>query len=311
MQPKISVIVPVYNVEAYLPRCLDSILSQTYENIQLILIDDGSADGSGAICDAYAAKDGRVQAVHQENAGIGHTRNVGLSLCQGDYIAFVDSDDHLCPDALRRLYDRLCADGSDMAIGNCVRVYEDGADSAPCYAFTDRAVSKEELLEEMAVFGAIPFAPWGKLYRRACMDGVVYPSVRIGEDTIAFPQILDRCRRISILSAPVYGYFQRDNSLMRQKNEAAKRGDVHVLLHTARYLWDNRCPRGAANWYAAAAKNALTIRRRTDRLAEFTAFFDHRTRRMICRQMDRRGRLAWLCLHVPLSDRLLSKMLGK
>ena len=311
MEPLISVIVPIYNAKPYLPRCLDSILTQTYGHLEIILVDDGSTDGSGAVCDEYATRDDRIRVVHQTNVGIGNTRNTGLNLCTGEYLTFVDSDDYLYPDALRRLYDRLCADGSDLVIGNCTRVYEDGTCSDPYYPFTDRVVTRCELLEDIAVFGAVPFAPWGKLYRRSCMDGVTYPAVRIGEDTLAFPCILDRCARISVVSAPLYAYYQRDDSLMRERSEASKTGDVYALLHTARYLWDNGCYNGAANWYGAAAKNALCIRNRRDRLAEFEQFFDRKDRRTIRKYMDRKGRIAWQCLYIPRIDRLFRRMFSK
>ena len=131
MDSLISVIIPIYNVEKYLPRCLDSILGQTHTNLEVVLIDDGSPDGCGAICDAYAEKDSRIRVVHQANGGVGRARNVGLAHCTGDYITFVDPDDYIFPDSIRQLYDRIQADGSDMAIGNCIRTYSDGTQSDP------------------------------------------------------------------------------------------------------------------------------------------------------------------------------------
>lgn len=312
MDPLISVIVPVYNVEQYLPRCLDSILSQTYTNLEVILVDDGSPDHCGAICDAYAQKDSRVRVVHQQNAGIGRTRNVGLALCTGDYLTFVDSDDILYPDAIRQLYDRARYDCSDMVIANYVRLYEDGSASAPFHDFSDSALTKKELLDLMSVFVAVPFCSWGKLYSRACMEGIEYPPVRVGEDTLIFPQVVDRCTCISTVSAPLYAYFQRENSLMRElRSEQTKTEDLHAILYTARYLWDNDCHRGAANWYAAAVKNALTVRNRRERLAAFDRFFDRRIRMELQKRLDRKCQIAWLCLHIPLADRLFCRRLSK
>ena len=309
MLPTISVIVPIYNVEDYLPRCLDSILTQTYENIQLILIDDGSTDGSGAICDAYAAKDNRVQVVHQENAGIGHTRNVGLSLCRGDYITFVDSDDYLFPDALQTLYDRIQADASEMVIANCIRLYEDGSCGDPCHAFPAETMDKTTFLHSMTDIDAVPVCPWGKLYSKACMEGVTYPAVRVGEDMMTFPNVVDRCQRISMENRPVYYYFQRGNSLMRGLDQSTKTEHCRAVIHMARYLWDNGCCDGAATWYTTAVKNALTIRH--GRVALFHSRFERRERRALYKRLDRKGKLAWLCLHVPLSDRLFSKVFSK
>ena len=294
-----------------LPRCLDSVLGQTYTNLEIILIDDGSPDGCGAICDAYAEKDSRIRVVHQQNAGIGRTRNVGLSHCTGDYITFVDSDDHLFPDSIRQLHDRAHTDGSDMVIGNCIRTYEDGTESGPCYTYDDTVLTADDLLDRLSVFGAIHTASWNKLYTRHCLEGVVYPDARIGEDTIVFPQIIDRCTRISMINAPLYGYFQREDSLMQERSESSKVGDINAILYIARYLWDHHRYHGAANWYAAAAKNGLTIRSRRARLAEFRSAFDRRTRNELRRRMDRKGRIAWLCLHIPLADRLFRRLFSK
>lgn len=311
MDPLISVIIPIYNVEKYLPRCLDSILGQTYANLEVVLVDDGSPDGCGAICDAYAEKDSRIRVVHQPNGGVGRARNVGLAHCTGDYITSLDPDDYLYPDSIRRLYDRAQADDSDMVIGNCIRTYSDGTQSDPCYPLDDALCTREELLDRMSVFGAIPVMSCNKLLTRQCMEGVVYPEVRIGEDTMAFPQMLDRCTRISTVSDPTYAYFLREGSLMQERSEQSKIGDIHAILYIARYLWDNRRYDGAAHWYAAAAKNALTIRSRRDRLAEFRNVFDRRSRNELRKRLDRKGQLAWLCLHIPLADCLFRRLFSR
>lgn len=126
MDPLISVLVPVYNVEKYLPRCLDSVVTQTYANLEIILVDDGSTDDSGAICDAYAKEDCRVRVIHTVNRGVAAARNRLLDEAKGEYIMFVDSDDYVNTEAIRVLYDRLVLDGSEMAVGQTAFVYEDG-----------------------------------------------------------------------------------------------------------------------------------------------------------------------------------------
>ena len=124
MEPLISIIVPVYRVEQYLPKCLDSIMTQTYRNLEIILVDDGSPDRCGEICEAYVRKDNRILVVHQENAGLSAARNIGLEIFHGEYLMFVDSDDYLHQDAIRILYERMIADESDIAVGNAVCVDE-------------------------------------------------------------------------------------------------------------------------------------------------------------------------------------------
>ena len=312
MDPLISVIIPIYNVEEYLPRCLDSILGQTYTNLEVVLIDDGSPDGCGAICDAYAEKDSRIRVVHQQNAGVGHARNVGLAHCTGDYITFLDPDDYMYPDSIQQLYDRARSDNSDMVIGNCIRTYADGTQSDPCFTMDDAVYTREEVLDRLTGFTAMPVMSCNRLLTRHCMEGVTYPEVRIGEDTMVFPQMLDRSTRISTVSAPTYAYFQREDSLMRsEKSEQAKSEDLYALLYIARYLWDNHRYDCAANWYTAAIKNGLTIRSRRDRLAKFQQTFDRHSRAELLKRMDLKGRMAWLCLHLPLMDRLLRRLLSK
>ena len=309
MEPMISVIVPVYNAAAYLPRCIDSILAQTYSNIELVLVNDGSADDSGAICDRYAAEDPRVRVVHQKNAGVGHTRNVGLAQVRGDYITFVDADDYLFPDGLQQMYDRIQADGSDLVIANCIRLYEDGSCGDPHHTYPDAWLDPDAFLQYMTDIDAVPVCPWGKLYRKTCLDGVTYPTVRVGEDMMTFPSVVDRCHRISMENRPVYYYFQRGDSLMRGFNQQTKAEHCRAVIHMARYLWDHGCRDGAANWYATAVKNALTIR--SGRVALFRSRFDGKARRDLYRRLDRKGKIAWLCLHVPFSDRLFSKIFSK
>ena len=113
---KITVIIPVYKAEKYLARSVESVLAQTYKNLEVILVDDGSPDGSGALCEAYGAKDGRVRVLHRENGGAAAARNAGLDAATGDYIAFTDADDHVAPDMLEKLYAALTASGADMSL---------------------------------------------------------------------------------------------------------------------------------------------------------------------------------------------------
>ena len=130
--PLISVVVPIYNVEHYLERCLDSIISQTYTNLEIILVDDGSTDRSGAIADAYAAKDSRVKVIHQKNGGLSIARNTGIEACRGEYLLFIDSDDYIAPNMCECLLSHLTEADADIAIGGFYRVDSHGtAEFAP------------------------------------------------------------------------------------------------------------------------------------------------------------------------------------
>ena len=145
MSEKISVIVPVYNVEQYLEKCMESILNQTYKNIEVLLIDDGSTDKSGSICDFYAGKDNRVRVHHKENEGLSEARNIGVALASANYIVFVDSDDYIVPDMLEVLYNRMQEDKSDLAICNFLYVDESGK------SIEDRNEKEKELIKECEI----------------------------------------------------------------------------------------------------------------------------------------------------------------
>lgn len=124
MNEKISIIIPVYQVEAYLPKCLNSVIRQTYKNLEIILIDDGSKDRCGRICDEYAKRDSRIRVIHKENAGVANARNDGIKYATGDFISFIDSDDWIAGDAYEILYQGLKKYGADCAVGGCVNVVE-------------------------------------------------------------------------------------------------------------------------------------------------------------------------------------------
>ena len=148
----ISVIVPVYNVEKYLRQCLDSVLAQTYRELEIILVDDGSTDGSGAICDEYATRDSRIKVVHQQNGGLSSARNAGLDLATGEYVAFVDSDDYIHETMLELLYQALVENNADTVICNFERVDEKGdvISVRSLQPLANGVVSMEEALENLA-----------------------------------------------------------------------------------------------------------------------------------------------------------------
>lgn len=213
--PKISVIIPVYNAAPYLRECLDSVLNQTYVNLEIMLIDDGSTDGSGALCDAYAVRDGRVRVFHQENRGQSAARNVGLDAMTGDLIAFVDADDVAAPGMLEQLLAALNT-GADFAICNIRRI-DEGGNTLDLCPIGDGVLTREEfldkLLEEQAWFYVMP---GGKLYRRGIFQNLRFPEGFIYEDEAVLYSIVARCRQIATLSDGLYYYRQHGASTMGQ-----------------------------------------------------------------------------------------------
>lgn len=214
MLPLISVIVPVYQVESYLDRCVSSITGQSYSNLEIILVDDGSPDKCPAMCDGWAAKDGRVRVIHKANGGLSDARNAGLAAAKGEYISFVDSDDWIAPDMLQKLYDAIQRDDSDIAACTVRMVWEDDTPERlltvqkNCVLECDdaqKALLRETLLKQPV---------WYKLYRRGTISGIPFEVGKHHEDVYWSYQAVGRARRVSVIDYVGYYYFQRAGSIM-------------------------------------------------------------------------------------------------
>jgi glycosyltransferase involved in cell wall biosynthesis len=215
--PTVSVIVPVYKAEKSLSRCVESILRQTYRDFELLLVDDGSPDGSPGICDAYAASDPRVKALHKPNGGAGSARNQGMATAIGEWFAFVDADDWIADDYLEVLLAGAERHGADAAFCN----YNDaiGNTCSPRTFYRDeRMLSAADILKGLLRRFEIPAAMWGKLFRATSVRSIrVDERLRIGEDLLFLLEVFHRgeCRRTVILPDHPYFYDQTNASLMR------------------------------------------------------------------------------------------------
>lgn len=212
-QELISVIIPVYKVEKYLRACVDSVLAQTYRNLEVILVDDGSPDNSGAICDEYAARDSRVRVIHQENGGAGAARNAGLDAARGAYIAFVDADDYIDPDMYRILWERLREAGADIA--QCGY-----ADHRPEYtefvygSGEDRTYGGAQCVEMLLRIRAPWWTLWGKLCRADLFQDLrLSEELRMSEDALLVFQLFSRTDRLVFVKKPLYHWRWRPASL--------------------------------------------------------------------------------------------------
>lgn len=210
---KISVIVPVYQVEAYLGRCVDSVLGQTVSDLDLILVDDGSPDGSGAICDAYAQKDSRVHVIHQKNGGLSAARNTGIDFAFGnsdsDYLCFLDSDDYLSPRFLEEMLS--AAEGLACPVAACGEI-KSGGEPLPEVAHPQfvRWEAMEYYCRESDVAAA---AACGKIYRKDLFDGVRYPVGKLHEDEFTTYKVLYAAGAVAETQAPLYAYFQNTQGI--------------------------------------------------------------------------------------------------
>lgn len=207
---KISIIVPVYKVEKYLRRCIRSILNQTYENLEIILIDDGSPDNCGRICDVFAGLDDRIIVIHQENAGVCAARNAALKIATGEYLGFVDPDDHVEPDMFEYLLDNLKKYDADIS---CCRYFRETM-KGEITEDTDNVVheyNSEEAINELLKFSTIKAVFWNKLFKKELFDGVEFPEGVIYEGTIMVHRLFLKAKKILFLPESKY-YYQIYNA---------------------------------------------------------------------------------------------------
>lgn len=208
----VSIIVPVYQVEPYLKKCINSLIAQTYTDLEIILVDDGSPDGCPAICDEYARVDSRIKVIHKANGGLSDARNVGMDAASGDYLMFVDSDDWMEDSAVETLLGISLRRNAQLVIGGTRRVEdetlrvlrEDSDDSSETVMSNTQA---------MAHFFENGCAAWGRLYRREIHDGVKFPVGEINEDEAIVLALLERCKTVVKTNRIVYSYRCRPESI--------------------------------------------------------------------------------------------------
>lgn len=215
-KPTISIIVPVYNVEKYLPECIESILAQTFTDFELILVEDGSPDGCPALCDAAAEKDGRIRVIHQKNGGLSAARNAGLDIARGEWIGIVDSDDYIAPEMYEKLYRAVQQTGADLALCDYAKVDEAGV---PCVqthvAVPQKSLTGRELLQK-AYWTTVQIA-WNKLYRRDIFAQLRYPVGKLNEDFFVIPEICLNTQKAVVIPDVLYYYVQRGDSIMGKR----------------------------------------------------------------------------------------------
>lgn len=215
-QPLISVIVPVYNCEMYLNQCVESIINQTYSNLEIVLVDDGSTDDSGKICDEYSEKDHRVVVLHTVNGGAASARNKGLNVAKGEYITFVDSDDWIESDMYHSMLELLKNNSADVAKVGFIKEYENNSSIVLGNEYDgiylkDEAV-KKFLYHENEFCGGV----WDKLYKRKLFDNVRFPEKLITEDYYVNALIYANLNRIAVSSKAYYHYRMQENSVCHQ-----------------------------------------------------------------------------------------------
>lgn len=237
----ISVIIPVYNVASFLGRCVDSVRGQAYVT-EILLIDDGSTDGSGALCDKYAAEDPRILVIHKKNGGLSSARNAGLDLAKGDYISFVDSDDFLEPEAYEKMLS--CARRHQAELVCAGRFDLDGATEKKEKGLCpekEEALSGPDFVGRMFTWKNVDSAAWDKLYARSLFDGLRYPEGKICEDVPVTYRAALKANKVALLPEPIYNYYHRPGSIT---TAPVSQKSFHFAAHTQEIVEDirARCP---------------------------------------------------------------------
>ena len=213
----VSIIIPIYNVEHYLCKCIDSVLAQTYKDIEVILVDDGSPDACPQICDEYSKTDRRIKVIHKENGGLSSARNAGLDIAMGEYIMFVDSDDWILPEMVANMLKKLQDVQADMCLCGLNRVNEKN-EKLSSVSYSDTVLTKHDAYELLVQGNVVFIVACAKLYRRHIFDELRFHEGKIHEDEFISHHVIGKCNRIVSVKMPYYQYLQRNGSIIRSLN---------------------------------------------------------------------------------------------
>jgi len=231
----VSIIIPVYNVEAYVEKCIESVKSQSYSQLEIILVDDGSTDESGVYCDRQAVSDSRIKVIHKKNGGLSDARNAGLDIATGEYIFFADSDDYIKSDAIGKLVEQLEQDDCDVVACGIEMVWDDETLNRPFTAETSGMWDGRQAVLEMQRNNTICSVAWNKLYRASLWKDIRFPVGKLHEDEYTTYKILYKSGRVEFIPDMLYCYYQRSTGI----NAGATRDDRddHINAFYERYMF--------------------------------------------------------------------------
>lgn len=216
MDPLISVILPIYNIKTYLDKCMKSIFAQTYKNLEIIMVDDGSTDGCGKLCDTYIAKDKRVRVFHKSNGGLSDARNYGIEHANGEYITCIDSDDYVDDDYVEYLYKLIMKYNTKMSICQHRVLFTDGSIDEKG-TFGAELLSNKICIERMLYHDVIDTSAWAKLYHKELFKTVKYPCGKLFEDIATTYQLMIQCENLAVGYESKYNYIIRDDSIVNSQ----------------------------------------------------------------------------------------------
>lgn len=260
--PLISVIIPVYKVESYLNECVDSVMNQTYTNLDIVLVDDGSPDNCPAMCDDYARKDSRIRVIHKSNGGLSSARNAGINSAHGEYISFIDSDDYVVPEYFERLYSMMESSGADIS---CCMYTTDAEKLSHESARECRIVSPSEAVIESLEFTGVERSACMKLYRTKIFTsggGIYYTEGIISEDLAAMPDVFSAANYLVFTDSPMYFYRLQESSIMHT-SYSSKYMDYYksheIALERAKKNFPDEWPRLSKHFRNDYIQNTMKI----------------------------------------------------
>lgn len=261
----ISVIVPVYNAEKYLARCVDSVLAQSFDDFELILVDDGSNDGSGAICDKYATRDSRVKVLHKKNGGVSAARESGIAQARGEYIAFIDADDYIAEDYLKVLYQDIVKYNADISCCDCLEIVN-GVETNRFHNVSENRIIKnkaeyiQDYINHKEFYG---YVVWAKLIRKELVSGQSFKRIRFGEDTVYMLNLFEKVKITVLNEYKGYYYIRNEDSVtIKGVNDITKQlNHLYIgeaLVHLSSFT-DKCIQEIAANQYANSIYAVLSF----------------------------------------------------
>lgn len=271
----ISVVVPVYNVEHYLKKCVDSICHQTYRNLEIILVDDGSTDRSGSLCDEFATSDSRIRVIHKSNGGLSDARNAGMELASGEWWMFVDSDDYIATDTAETLLLAAVENHCKIAVCNMMRIYEDGKQEPFYCPVTEPTIwageQRFETLRQPSVCN--------KLFRADLFKELRFPKRKFYEDTFVYHVLAHRASRIALTGLSGYYYLSRRESILGQSQFTDRYFDYIEAIHErAMFLFNHGVSRygeeACLSLYAAIVNSTKNIRKTPQNAEHFQRMWE-------------------------------------
>lgn len=230
----ISVIIPVYNVEKYIRECLNSVINQTYKKLEIILVDDGSLDKSGDICDEYKLKDDRIKVIHKENGGLSDARNAGMKIATGKFIQFIDSDDFIDKDMIEMLYDLVIENDGDISM--CSNYILEGKKKTSNCSGEKYIYNRIEALREILLDEKVRSYAWNKLIKRELLKNIEFPKGKVFEDQLTIPRIFERSSKIVFLDIPKYYYRQREGSILNTQTNELRLAYINATQEMNKYI---------------------------------------------------------------------------